>query len=60
MKRPKTIAETSRELREIRLNQPSLSPEEMRAQLEKNRSKLVCEQRSPKGTRSSNGREVMA
>lgn len=60
MKRPKTIEETSRELREIRLNQPSLSPEEMRAQLEKNRSKLVSEQRSSKGTHLSNGREVVA
>ena len=60
MNHPKTIEETSRELREIRLNQPSLSPEEMRAQLEKNRSKLVSEQRSSKGTRSSNGREVVA
>ena len=60
MKRPKTIEETSRELREIRLNQPSLSREEMRAQLEKNRSKLVSEQQSSKGTRSSNGREVVA
>jgi hypothetical protein len=60
MARQVTLSEKSRELRKIRLNQPQVSSEEARQQLEKNRSAYAVTLQSSNAAPSSTGHKAVA